>query len=598
MILYIILLLLSLSGYTLFLSRKTKIEAEFIPILTVSCSIALLFIAGLLNILPYAAWTILLCGIAALADSLRKPGRAAAFQKLITPGFVLFLLLICVFAVLFRDARLVHYDNFSHWGVIVKQMTEDDRLPNFTNASYIRFPSYPPGSGLFLYYISSFLGYHENIVIFVQAVMTTAAAMPMFAFLPKVDPEKKRASVFKILCTFLSMSGTLLLVLCCNVDIYSLLVDALLPAVAGGMACIALYYREQPAKAALLTLPISVATLLIKNTGIYFVLIQFVLLLCLWIRGRKRIDNKKACPAVLSHAVIPAFTHLLWSRHVAYVFEEASSSKHAMSAEHYSDVFSAKSIEDVQTIIQSFQHRIFDFSENSSLKVLLIMNVALLFALVFHVLFVKKHVGLLTTTLLAIDGIYAVYAGGLLAMYLLSMPTEEALYLASFDRYIYTILLYLLVPFVLCMTYIFIENSGPLQETVLGCLLLASISITIFTQKEFIRTNTTSTYLGSRVAQIDTAIAGWDDLNSAVVYCPTAARDGSYTGYCMQYKLLSSEFSFLYSVPTTADLQKQLAQYKYFMVLDMDEAIIAFLKDLGIPNPGPGIYTAQELQLS
>ena len=597
-IFYILLLLLSFAGYMLFLSRKTSAPAEFIPILTISSIICILFVAGLLNVLPHAAWVLLLAGIAALVGGLVQTGRKAALRQLVTPGTVLFFILIIVFAVLFRNGHLVHYDNFSHWAILVRQMVLDDRLPNFTN-TYITFQSYPPGSGLFLYYISKFLGYHENLLIFVQAMMTASAALPIFAFLPKYDTSNKRGSLEKIICVFLSFCGTLLLIFGCNIDIYSLLVDALLPAFGAGMTAIALHYRDKPETAALLTLPVSAATLLLKNTGVYFVVIHFILLLCLFLREKKPLRQKKRAAAfVVLHGAVPAFVQFLWSRHVALVFEEASASKHAMSAEHYSEIFAEKTEADIQNIVHSFLHRIFDFSENPTLRVLLIINIALFVAFVIHVLFLKKHAGLLAGTLLTIDGVYSIYAAGLLATYLFSMPTSEALYLASFDRYMYTILLYLLVPFVLCMAYIFTESSKVLPAFLLGCLMLFSVGYTVYIQRDTIQQNLSDTYLSSYVYKIDTALEGHgNDLESAIVYSPTSANDAGFTSYCMRYKLMSSNIAYLYSVPTATDLQELLTMYKYLIVVDTDEQILSFLTELGISNPGPGVYTAEDLQI-
>lgn len=593
-VLFICLLLLSFLGYAFFLSHRIHVPAEFIPLLIVSGGISLLFIAGLLNILPYAAWVLLLLGIAALADSIIRKTVYTTLKKLITPGSVLLLILLCVFAVLFRDGRLVHYDNFSHWGLIVKQMALDDRLPNFTN-TYIAFQSYPPGSALFLYYISKFTGYHENIIIFTQAAMTAAAVLPIFAFVPKLDRQNRKASLWKLLCAFFSFGGYMLLALGCNVEIYSLLVDALLPAMAAGMTAIALYYRDQPGRAALLTLPISAATLLLKNTGLLFAAIHFILILCLWLRSRKqhKLSLRTGFP-VLLHAIVPACVQLLWSQHVALVFQAADDAKHTMSAEHYGNMFAQKQPEDIQNIIQTFLHRIFDFSENPTLKAMLIINFVLAAALLLHVLFIKKHVGLITKTLLILDGIYAVYGAGLMAMYLFSMPTGEALYLASFDRYIYTILIYLLIPFALCMAYLLTE-SGNIGAGILGCLLLVSIASIVYMQRQPLQHNLSNLYPDSRVSTVDAVIEGRGDISSAVVYCPASVNDDGYMLYCMRYKLMTSDIAYLYGMPTVQELESLLAQYPYLIVLDADDAITAFLKDAGIANPSPGVYTAQEL---
>ena len=58
---------------------------------------------------------------------------------------------------------------------------------------------------------------------------------------------------------------------------------------------------------------------------------------------------------------------------------------------------------------------------------------------------------------------------------------------------------------------------------------------------------------------------------------------------------MTDNIAYLYSMPSVQDMQSLIEQCRYLIVIDVDDAVSTFLKDAGIANPKPGVYTAQEL---
>lgn len=94
-------------------------------------------------------------------------------------GFVIIVVLLSVNGKVFS-----HYDNFSHWALVVKQMLSTNRFPNFED-TVIVYQEYPLGSAAFIYYVAKIVGVAESVWMFAQAYMTLACILPIFIFCKK-----------------------------------------------------------------------------------------------------------------------------------------------------------------------------------------------------------------------------------------------------------------------------------------------------------------------------------------------------------------------------------------------------------------------------
>ena len=65
----------------------------------------------------------------------------------------------------------MHYDNFSHWALIVKSMSLTNSFPSF-KTDVIMFTSYPPGSAVFIYYFINIIkGFRDKKIIKFDIIM-------------------------------------------------------------------------------------------------------------------------------------------------------------------------------------------------------------------------------------------------------------------------------------------------------------------------------------------------------------------------------------------------------------------------------------------
>lgn len=66
------LFFLSIIGYILFLGNKFKVNAEFAPAIVCTACSGIMFIAGILNLMPITAIIIWLMGIVLIVKNIKK----------------------------------------------------------------------------------------------------------------------------------------------------------------------------------------------------------------------------------------------------------------------------------------------------------------------------------------------------------------------------------------------------------------------------------------------------------------------------------------------------------------------------------------------
>lgn len=102
---------------------------------------SMLFIGGLLNVLPEIAIIISGGGFLCLIfDNVRKKSKMERFKSMFSGGGGLFFLLIWIvfIIVILYDEKFLHYDNFSHWALVVKTIARNNSFPTWkdTNIAY------------------------------------------------------------------------------------------------------------------------------------------------------------------------------------------------------------------------------------------------------------------------------------------------------------------------------------------------------------------------------------------------------------------------------------------------------------------------------
>lgn len=103
----------------------------------------------LLLLIPLGCLVVAVCVISGKV-SLKEVGAIY-----ITQGTASLLLIFMFWMFVIRDRGLYHWDEFSHWGLAVKNMWLFDEMP-YSELSTVSYKSYPPAMALFEYYFTCF----------------------------------------------------------------------------------------------------------------------------------------------------------------------------------------------------------------------------------------------------------------------------------------------------------------------------------------------------------------------------------------------------------------------------------------------------------
>ena len=404
-------------GFWELLRRHGGIDVCFLPSLTVACQTAVLFLAGLLGLLPAGAWLLVGAGLLCLVFAAVRDRGFSFLRNYRHVGYVFLAAVLAVMLVFVRGKVFSRYDNFSHWALVVRRMLETDRYPNYRDA-LITFQEYPLGSASFVYFLARIVDPAESVQMFAQIYMMTACILPVFFF--------ARRNRIAALLVVLSATNFFFIY---NVTVTNLLVDTLLPL--AGM-CALLYAwcfcRAGAGTAAILfSAAYSVQLVQIKNAGLFFAALVFVLLLRALRRGR--------AAARIAAVLLPLASVVLWHGHCRSAFEQAELSKHAFTVQNLLATFRGKSPSQLLNIgLAMLKFSVTWTDVWVTVAALLLIGAA-------AYLFVRSEQRAFWKLFALCAALYVLYQAGMLLMYAFSMPLDEALMLAGNTRYTRSILI-------------------------------------------------------------------------------------------------------------------------------------------------------------
>lgn len=411
--------LLTMVGYFGMLRFKFKINISFIPITVTSLIGILVFFSGILNIMKIVVFLIVALGCFCFFKYTVFI-RDSRFFKWV---FLYFIMLV-YFYLVFKDAYFNHYDNFSHWGVVAREILETNQFPSF-KSSMIQFPTYITGSASFIYFICKVIGSNaEGTIIFANLSISLAALFSFMCFI-----ERKNIG-FIVPITVFSV-----VMLTTNIMPYDLLVDTQMPAVALAWSIIILDKKINFEKMLNISLLISAFLITIKSSAMFFVFINVVLI---WLCYRNNVSLKlllKKCFLIL----LSVFTVIkVWKAHTEYVFNDLNNAKHNINFNAYLDNFKSNGNEKNIEIISAFIKRIISLQNVFILIFVGMILMAFIVTYIYKSKIIKIHLNMFVVFT------YVIYELMLLLMYLFSMPYTEAKGLDGFVRYDLTINSYVL----------------------------------------------------------------------------------------------------------------------------------------------------------
>ncbi len=596
---------ISMIGYIV-ASRKWLKISNFSSYIVVFCCIALVvFFSGMISSLELSTYLIFILGLILF---LYFGIKEKAFNKIAIESISLihiaFVLIGSVMCIILLNTNFIHYDNFSHWGTVVKYMLSTNEFPTATT-TLIEFSDYPLGASSFIYYVCKIVGNTQGIMLFGQAILIFAAFYAMF----DIIKEKKRMLLYVVLALGLCTTSVFNL----SIRMNNLLVDFLLPILAVSALSLIYSNRNHLDKLWIQIIPIVGLLLVVKNTGIFFIFTVFcylgfvVIRNC--VRGETRNNIKKLlyCGSTIVLGVLPL---LIWNSYHHLKFAGVDT-KFNMSQSNMEQVVSSKTPEQIQDILDTFLSTSLDISNQATFMFILINVVGIIaYIIVKNKINTKVY---FLRVLLFTDILVVVYYIGLLGMYVFLMPLDEALRIAGFERYVCSIAIYQIGCLMLCIT-VDIERSFYItmgnvynprgfksiytkniyqKSTVLGVLFATMILTSEINGLNYIK-NQYESSLPGRVSNVIEENKNTPNNDTYLVYASNENEQVTsyYLQYICRYMLFTPNVDAIDSIGS--DLLVTLNEYDYFIIFESDHEIKSMMKQQFGIVVTEGIYKIED----
>lgn len=415
--------LFSLYGYASFFRKRMQFEAYTAWLAGILSIILVLYIAAYPGWLIPAGVALFIIGCLSAIIHIFENFRGGGLS-----GFKLHLsyLWIVFYALLFGSTllvtRLEHYDNFSHWAVIVKFLYTQGQLPTAAD-HIITFTSYPMGSSLFVFYAALICGFDDSVMLIGQFIFIVSCVFALFS----VIYDKRRILAFAIMFSFVAVFNHFNI----SIRMNNLLVDFIIPLLAlAGIAGIESMQRNMK-QMSLYFLLVAGTLGIIKSSAMFFSLI-----LMLFYISRVKLHWKHqtgklrlTCSAFLA-CVVAMLPALVWNLHVKLSFVQP---KKEVILDSYLQLFSDRENPVVRQVADKFLSATVNLNYSST-QAILIANLMMLASFLFIRFILKRRNDLLHYCFLSFS-ITTLYYDGLYLTYLFSIPAEESIVLAGFERY-------------------------------------------------------------------------------------------------------------------------------------------------------------------
>lgn len=414
-----IIVCLSLLGYCLALTRFSKWPVEYTPFFVISTVITLLYCFAYWGVLKSGADAILILGsllfLASPIFLLQQKNQL--WEKYFTPGSIISIGFLGLFALLAYHAHFSKWDEFTQWGPHSKLIFYHNGF--FTKSDVTVLKSYPPGSALFQYLFFCVSSYSEGTAYVAQCIL-------MMAPLSILIHKYKWQSWQKALIAYASV---LLVFLLLHVEIgpnESLYMDDAV-GIYFGMSMVA-YFASQKNTGVILYLIPTIATLSLLKTKLYPLTLMalFVILIDQLIVNRKNIILK-----MLALITLPITVYLIthsWHHYLSTIDTPLARQLHLTFTQIKNTFFAPTG---------SFSHAvIINYFKGLKLAILFLVSIFSLNIITFFLYQNKSQKVTLAAACITLLLGFIAFTFGLLLMYLFTFTPYEAVNHASMSRYL------------------------------------------------------------------------------------------------------------------------------------------------------------------
>lgn len=462
----ILIILLNMSiAFSIYFDKRIE-ETLFLSILGI---VLIIFLSGFVfNLLVGVYIIILLSSLLFIYNFICIYKKKKIIKEnIFTPSFFFFIV-FSIFLILLNFGRLfIVWDEFSHWALVVKNMFYLNTF-GLGSDSTVLAKSYLSGTSLFQYFCVKLNGtYNESILYFAQNLMFFSLILPIFKNFKKLNN----------IMLWLSMAIVVLLPTLFYPYFYnSIYVDGMLGiAFAYSIYSYYLNYENGLDKFNKINLSASILMLIfIKDFGLILSLITIFIILIdnIFIRNKFSVKillkNSKDIILIYLPAII---IKILWTIELKKNVENVTSSNSLLSS--IINLFKEGLVGYKTTVYYEFKNALFfrSLSSSSMLNISFVVGICI-FILLYCLLTYNIKKSKLKTSYIFSE--FTIILGGLgyalliLIAYLILFSEYEALRLASYERYIST---YTLGMLLIIVALIINKYSNILRKNNIFCII-------------------------------------------------------------------------------------------------------------------------------
>ncbi len=377
----------------------------------------------------------------------------------ITPSFYSFIIIIILITILDFNRTYSHWDEFSHWGEMLKEMIRIDKFYSATTSVLQAHKDYPPILQLFELYVIKLGGiYKESVAIFSLHILELSL---LISVLPEKINFKKKNIIFNSFFIFFLFFLTTIFFDSHEI-VNSIYNDYLMALLVSYSLSIIFFNKNKKSLFTIVSLSvISSFLLLTKQIGItLYLMVLFFYFVSLFLEKDKN-DIKFFAKVFIILVLIPLILFSYWNSYIKTLgIKGQFNASNIEISQIYSIYRGYRGREDQKIAATGFVKAIRDYSLTTSYIPLSYIQAVILGLFLLFIIYNKnkdlidkKNMYLLICTML----IGAIgYAFVMWCTYIFCFKETEAINLASFDRYMVTyvlIIIYFAIMFLLYCCY-------------------------------------------------------------------------------------------------------------------------------------------------
>lgn len=374
-------------------------------------------------------------------------------NNMLTKGFYTFILIYITIYIFDYNRIFTVWDEYSHWGVMVKEMLRLDKFYSVNESTLMVHKDYPPIISIFELFYCKLIGTYKE-----KYLITALHLLSLSFFIPSICEEGKKFSklrfiikvgiiILSIFLAFLLFDG--------HGIINTIYTDYIMAIIVGYMLYIVITEKNITSNFSILTLSVSSCFLLLtKQMGLpLYLMIIFIYFVENLIKQKlyhlkniKKLNKIKIIQILIILLVIPLLVWKLWNSYIADLGVKGQFELSDLNILELKDIITKnKGKMYQQEVIKNYSKALIDSKITTSyIKLTYISSNLLIIAiLIIECLFMnniikkRKFIELIITFIIGSFG----YAFVMFMLYMFSFGEIEGPILASFNRYMPTFIL-------------------------------------------------------------------------------------------------------------------------------------------------------------